>query len=543
MRITSLFILFFIVNSVLTYSQSEHVHIYNSVYPFLERMYNQGHYEGYPLNDLPMRRSQISEALIGIDKNSTLLGDADLKLLNKFKREFFIVDSKTYTLITSDKDSNQIVFKGLFTDDEKYFYRNSNEEANIQIMPLASIEYLRNNSDDNNSAVIGNLGFRLFGTIENDFGYNLQVTNGTLFTGSRVVANSIRKYSQNIKFNIYQDDIDFTESHINYSKNWFQFNLGRESRLYGAGFNQRLLLSDNAPAMDAVSIGAEFDGFRYKFLHASLLAQPEIAQSGSHIVIPSKYYVTHRFAITPNWGELAFWESLVYSNRHPDIAYLNPLSFLKSLEHALRDRDNSLMGFDLTVKVMNGVLFKGSFLLDDIRFEKIGTDYWGNKTAYNVGVMISNIPDIDVIAEYSRIQPYTFSHFLQDNSVVNDGYILSSYLLPNSDKISLNTRYWWGSRYPLELELSFHRHGANIYSDSGELLRNVGGNHLDGFRFDVDSQEVKFLDGDLKEYLSFAFSSGLELSRGFNFQLYYRFLNINQSGEHFIRAMLRFDEF
>lgn len=543
MRITTVIILFFMANMFIVYSQSEHVHIYHSVYPFLERMYNQGYYEGYPLNDLPMRRSKITEALMGIDKNNAELGNADKKLLEKFKLEFFINDAKTYTLIKSETDSNQILFDGLFSNDEKFFYRNANDETNVQIMPLASIEYMRNNSDDENSALIGNLGFRLYGTIESDFGYNLQVTNGTLFSGSRNVANQVRKYSQNIKFTVYQDDIDFTESHINYISRWFHFNIGRESRLLGAGFGQRLIMSDNSPSMDVISAGAEFESFRYKFVHASLLAQPNIGESGSHIDIPSKYIVTHRFAITPSWGEFAFWESLVYSNRHPDIAYLNPLSFLKSLEHALRDRDNALMGLDLTVKPLTGLLVKGSFLLDDIRFEKVGTDYWGNKTAYNLGAMLSLFPNIDLIAEYARVQPYTYSHFNQNNSVVNDGFVVSSYILPNSEKYSISTRYWWGSRYPIEVEFAYLRHGDNIYSETGELIRNVGGNHLEGFRFDVDSQDVKFLDGDLKEYFSFAFSSGVELSRGFNLQLYYRFLNTNNSGEHFIRAMLRFDEF
>jgi hypothetical protein len=540
MKKTSVIILVFIANIFIANSQSEHVHIYHSVYPFLERMYNQGHYVGYPLNDLPMRLSHITNAIIEIDKNKAELGNADKKLLEKFKQEFFISDSKTYTLITSETDSNQILFSGLFSNDEKFFYRNSNDETNVQIMPLASIDYMRN---DENSALIGNLGFRLYGTIESNFGYNLQVTNGTLFSGERSVANTIRKYSQNIKFNVYQDDIDFTESHINYVSRWLHFNIGRESRLLGAGFGQRLIMSDNSPAMDVISAGAEFESFRYKFIHASLLAQPNIGVSGSHIDIPSKYLVTHRFALTPSWGEFAFWESIVYSNRHPDIAYLNPLSFLKSLEHALRDRDNALMGMDLTVKPMRGLLVKGSFLLDDIRFEKIGTDYWGNKTAYNLGAMLSLIPNIDLIAEYARVQPYTFSHFNQNNSVVNDGFVVSSYILPNSEKYSFTTRYWWGSRYPFELELSYFRHGDNIYSETGELIRNVGGNHLEGFRFSVDSQEVKFLDGNLEEYFSFALSSGVELSRGFNLQLNYRFINTNNSGEHFIRAMLRFDEF
>jgi hypothetical protein len=40
---------------------------------------------------------------------------------------------------------------------------------------------------------------------------------------------------------------------------------------------------------------------------------------------------------------------MIYS-RTLDLAYLSPLSFLKSLEHSLHDRDNAGMGFTAVVR-------------------------------------------------------------------------------------------------------------------------------------------------------------------------------------------------
>lgn len=524
-------------------SQADNVHIYHSVYPFLERMLSRGIYTLDNLNDLPMKRIDIINALNELMSKSDELSEGEKKLLNKYLKEFFIINEHTHSLIKSSSDSNQIFFSGLISESEKFIYRYQDSINNVAITPLASLDFMIAHQEESKDALIGNLGFRLFGTIEQNVGYKLQVTNGTLFRGDRVVANRIKKYSQNIKFNVFDDDIDFTESHINYHKGWFNFNIGRESRLIGAGFNQRLVASDNSPAFDAIQAGAKFEKFNYKFMHASILAQADYNGAGSYITIPAKYYVTHRFAFTPTWGEFAFWEALVYSNRHPDIAYLNPLSFLKSLEHALRDRDNALMGFDLTFRLLNGLLLKGSFLLDDIRFEKIGTKYWGNKTAYNLGAILAYIPDIDITLEYARVQPYTFSHFNQNNSVVNDGSVISSYLLPNSESYSLKTRFWWGSRYPLVLGVKYIRHGDNEYDETGELIRNVGGNHMEGFVFESDNQEVVFLDGNLNEILSFEVSAGFEIFRGYNFLLYYNYSNQKYYGDHFIRILLRFDEF
>ena len=83
----------------------------------------------------------------------------------------------------------------------------------------------------------------------------------------------------------------------------------------------------------------------------------------------------------------------------------------------------------------------------------IGKNYWGNKSAFNIGAMAALAGGFDAGIEYSRIEPYTYSHFNRQNSMTNDGFLFSTYLMPNSDKYSLFMDWWWGNRYPLELEI------------------------------------------------------------------------------------------
>ena len=301
-----------------SYAQVENINIYHPVYKFLLRAETKGILHHQSLNDLPLQRSEIVSMLKTIRSHSDLFSENDLAVLVKFEREFEIINVDSKVLISSKSDSNQILFKGLISDDEKYIFYYHDSSTFTRLKPLMSLDLFesKNEGSDMKDALIGNLGFRLSGSISNHLGYNLQATNGSFFSGDRSIALHDPKYGQNIKFVYLNSDIDFTESHINYKNDWFNASIGRESRLIGSGFKQRLIINDNAPAMDAISLAAKFDGFEYKFTHASLLAFTQnqgVWQTGFGITIPQKFLGIHRFSIKPSWGEIGLWETIVYS--------------------------------------------------------------------------------------------------------------------------------------------------------------------------------------------------------------------------------------
>ena len=114
------------------------------------------------------------------------------------------------------------------------------------------------------------------------------------------------------------------------------------------------------------------------------------------------------------------------------------------------------MGGDLTVRPIEGLQFKGSFLLDDIIFSDIGKGYWSNKTAWNVSLMYASKFNLDFGIEYARVEPYTFTHFDTLNNYTNDRMLIGTYLNPNSDETSFFMNWWWGNRYPITFRLSYN---------------------------------------------------------------------------------------
>ncbi len=522
------------------YAQVENVQVAHPVYIFLQRAESIGLLEHLSLSSLPLQKMEIQEFLRLINNKREYLSNSDVKLLEKYLIEFEIVSREKTVLFSSPSDSSFVLSKDLFSGKEKFFYYYSYDSTRVLVSPLGMLDNmfsLRNGE----KSIIGTLGVRFNGSIDNRMGFNLQATNGRLFSGSRELAAADKYYAKSIKFTKLNDDIDFSESHVNYRNRWFFASIARETKLEGAGLQQRIFIADLAPAFDALTLAAKFSNFEYSFIHGSLIGEPTQSSIGAFAEIPPKYMAYHKIAVRPSWGEVAFVEQVIYSNRNTDLAYLNPIGFLKSIEHALHDRDNSLMGLFYTVRPVSRLQIKGSYLLDDIIFEKVGTGYWSNKMAYNFSVEYASLYNLDIGFEYARVEPYTFSHFNRQNTVSHDGKLIGSILLPNSDRYLLSVKYWWGQRYPIELGISYTRHGANVF-EGDSLIYNAGGDPFQTRRW-FDPMEISFLSGKVERNFSASISMGYEILSNFYVLGYFRHSNINGDVRPYARLILKFGDF
>lgn len=535
----------FLLTTNISICQVENTPIINPVYDFLLRMETKGYLEHFSLSQLPLQKSKIIEALTIIRNHELELTTSEIDILEKFEAEFEIKTVETAVVFYSSSDSTQVLSNKMFSNAEKsiYRYRSNDLEkyTSVTFDPLASLDYINNFTDQEN-VLIGTLGGRLFGTISNYFGYYLQITNARKFIGNDSLALLDKKYFNNNKFRKLNSDADISESHVAFAYDWFYASIGRETRLEGSGLAQRIFINDLSPAFDAITIAAKFSNFEYKFSHNSLINFPITTDMGYTTIIPSKYLAMHTFSLRPKWGEINFFENVIYS-RDIDLAYLNPFSFLKTLEHSQHDRDNSGMGLSGTIRPIKNVQLKASWFLDDIIIEKIGTGYWSNKTAWNIAGLYSSKYNMDFGLEYTRVEPYTYSHFNIQNSCTNDSLLFSSMILPNSDRLTALFQFWYGQRYPLKIAVNYTRHGNNIYDDDGNLIFNAGGDPLQTIRWNDDSETVKFLDGNLEKILSIELSSGYEIIRGFNLQFSYTLQIRDNKNINIGRIIFRFNDF
>lgn len=545
-----LIFVFVLFNTCLLFAQVENVSVSHPVYDLLKHFEARGLLPNFSTSNLPLQRKEIICALEQLQK--CILTDWEKNTLQKYLVEFEILRRENSVVFYSSSDTTQVLSKDFISNKEKFFFRLKDSLVAVNISPLGSFEGIL---DNDSNAIYGNLGLRFFGSVGEHFGFFLQATNGAMLNGSRIlVLNEFNKMRQNVKFATLNSDFDFSESHVAVNYDWLYASIGRQTRLMGSGIDKNMFISDNSAPQDAITLSSKFKNFEYHYSHSALLATDTFSLLSSNIPLnrpagfnaefPDKYFVTHRFAVKPSWGEIAFWEGIIYSKRGFDLAYLNPLSFFKSLEHALHDRDNSLMGGDITIRPYDRLQIKGSFLLDDVRFEEIGKGYWSNKTAWNIGLTYVTPFNTDISAQYSRIEPYTFSHFDSVNSYTNDGMLLGFGNQPNSDETYLKFDFWFGNRYPITLKLIYTRHGQNIYNSVDSLIKNVGGDVFQTRRHPIDKEfGVKFLDGTLIETVSAEIAFGFELVRGFNIKGFYRFRTDNNVNNNIFHVGLFFEDF
>ena len=355
-------------------------------------------------------------------------------------------------------------------------------------------------SEDN--VHIASNGFTLYGGIGNHLGYHIDVRDSREW-GSREYPASTATTLPGIGFASFKDDhaeYDETRAHLLFSGGPFGIMLGRDTNIWGRG-DRSLMFSGYGAPYDMLRIDTSFWRIRFVSFAAEIEQYPAIADFyypapagvSPDSVAVKKYLSGHRIEINiTDRFSLGLHEAVVYGGRW-DVAYLNPVMFYKGAEHANGDHDNSLMGMDMNLIMGRGMSIYGELLIDDITTTKLGTDWYGNKLAFQAGMYTVDPPlldDGDIRIEYTRLNPWVYTHRYPIDSFTHYGDVLGHPAGPNSDVFLIALRKRFTRRLNAGVMVTHYRHGENTET------RNVGGDPLDGFS-PGDSKSASFLAGDL----------------------------------------------
>lgn len=370
-------------------------------------------------------------------------------------------------------------------------------------------------------------GLVLRGELGKYFGFYFDLTDNHL--------KDERWQDQKIPFQVWEEsgwpflttrvngDFDFDENVglLNFHYHYFDLVYGREFNQWGVGHSGNLMLSSNAQLYDEIKLVIQY--WRFKFTHLTAFLQyvsPEGRLSMKDQPHINQYWSGNRLETNLGKGiQLALSEAVIYGDRSLQLGYLNPFSFFKSSEHFYGDRDNGVLSIDLEWRVRNGFKWFGEWFIDDITTTKLGSDWYGNKFGWQTGIFLVNplsIKDIDLLAEYTRIKPYVYSHSYQDyNKYKHYDTILGHYIGPNSDELLLCLRRRFSKFLQLALEYQNYRHGSNPED------RNVGGDPDQPWE-SGDAIDATFLDGIQRKQQTYGISVQYELVRNLQVEFHYR---------------------
>ena len=484
----------FCVGAALTplHAQRELLPASDPVYDFLFRQELKGSIRGFSRGMLPLSRLEVAAFLDSL-KNAPLTA-VDRALLVDYKRRL------SYDIFNSLEHSSSLLpdFKvdGLFENrKQKYLYASADSTATVFLDGFAWLSYRAGNGDSTGTvhATLGEVGLRLRGTLMNRVGFFIQASNGMLLEGSHDFALRDQRLQVTSQFkNGEKKFFDFTSGYLRYDVDWLAVTAGREQLLWGMGYSDRMVFSNNAMPFDYFRIDLKSGNVRYAFLHGSLGGTDSTGRIAS-----SKYIASHRVEF--NAGRrlrIGISEAVLYANQPPLFALMNPMAFLTSAElstEAVPSPDgqtdnahNSIIWLDAEVTPVRNVRLAGTWLLDDFSWAALGESSLAgntNKFGWQAGAQWNDAFTLDGLLlslEYTRIGPFVQSHWTRVNSYTHWEQPLGHGLQPNSDDWTLEARLNISARLRVVSKVQFQRTGENIRDADGRIVYDAGSDVLHG---------------------------------------------------------------
>jgi hypothetical protein len=470
-------------------------------------MFIKGALRNYDDIILPLSKSRIVNYLKEVEENSYLLTEPEKEFLCRMEVK---IEAKNETPVSYFNDFPSGFINNYQKYNQKHLYYYGDSTANLNVDFLGDATYLYSDQYKDYSFLL-NVGGQLYGSYSDWLGFLIEGSNGAQYH-NRQVAELDPRVKTSYTFNHTGINFfDYTQGYIRFQKDAVSLQLGRERVLWGNGYINRMILSDNPPLFDFLKFNFTYKSLSYDFLHAWLV-QPFVtiyvdSITGNIRQKGSKYLAISRLGINPFPElKLGISQMIIYANRPFEAAYLNPFLFWESAQRSLGDMDNSFLSIDARYKITDGVETSVSMIWDDILFSVLFNgeyDKVNNRSAWQAGVILTDpvLPaNTTFKIEYLQIRPYTFSHpdIGESLTYTNNSYILGTNLQPNSTALSAEINYLFPCDWEIGVTYSHILHGNNYYDSNGNLIRNVGGNIFENLNL-YDSDTAPLLDGDLEK--------------------------------------------
>jgi hypothetical protein len=400
-------------------AQSVSVPLDHPVYEFLDRLEAYGTFSPFALRVQPVSRATVLQMLHHADSLlATDLTSAEKSSLQRYFSEF----------------RDPAIGTPASRDAEPHLLRLEESRSQIFVDALATQEFIFRRGSriggKNISRTLG--GVRLRGNLSGKLGIFVEATN-TLERGDEDVEEDFRpETGAPVTVSGSSAFKDQALAAFFFRASWAQFEIGRDQMAWGSSPMTQLGLRRRQAPVDLIRLQITWRRFQFSYVHANLRAALR------------RYFAGHRLDVRlGRQNRVGIYEGVIYGGRDIEWQYLNPLMPYHIAEHQLGDRDNNVLGIDFSFPVRH-MKFYGEIFIDDLSLEfPIGT-YWGNKLAYLFGAFLTRPlgwRDVDLRLEYTRVDPFVYTHDDSANVYAHSGESLASTLGPNADRLQATIVY------------------------------------------------------------------------------------------------------
>jgi hypothetical protein len=271
-------------------------------------------------------------------------------------------------------------------------------------------------------------------------------------------------FIQTDHFNLYQGGVykvwknksggyggDFSEARggVTYSNKWGSIGIVKDYLEWGDNYHGSNILSAKAPSFAQLKIHLKpVSWFEFNYSHASLISQV-VDSSRSYFnhypagsiyrpVFRPKFMAANMFTLKPFKGlSFSFGNSIVYSDKNFQLAYLIPVMFFKSIDHTINaniDNENSQLFFNLSSRQIKHIHLYASLFVDEFKISRISKDDEHNFWSEKIGVRISNLglKNYSLTFEFTKTMPIVYQHRVPSLTFASNRFSLGHFLGQNS---------------------------------------------------------------------------------------------------------------
>jgi hypothetical protein len=483
---------------LLMQAQSIYLPISNEVYDYLTRMNAKGYLSNYQDAAKPLSRRYLAKQLKELEPFGELMTTLERATYEFYKTEF------NYELLSISGDAepsetrwhlfSKGMDEGIINLDVGYALAAENDGRLKNTLSTKDIKFY--------GYAFKNVGFYFNFDDNKQWGSNLNYYR--LNTPVKGVVNSggsynLPSYSLDIlplsDPNIPELDYDEIDAQLSWQVGAFEFSLEKMNNIWGYGENGNIILSNKSPSYPQlkmrVKIAADID---FVYFHGSLNSNVTDTVKSYYVsyngfsslreVDHTKYIAAHQIEMMLwNGVDLSLGESIVYSDRGPELMYLIPVMFFKAGEHYNGDKDNCQIFGSLNLNVIKKTNLHFSLFIDELNTDKFfDSNDSRRQLAFTIGGHTYDllVKNFELVAEYTRVNPGVYSHKYPSATYTNNGYVLGSWIGQNADDgfLSLIYRPVW------QLKLSvFHevfRKGSPMPIQDQYTGNQAGFSFLDG---------------------------------------------------------------
>lgn len=253
---------------------------------------------------------------------------------------------------------------------------------------------------------------------------------------------------------------------------WGRIAVERERLQWGDAQWCSNILSAHNPAAPMITLQiTPCAWFQFDYFHAWLVSNVidstysyteryEEGVTRTHYRPMNKFMAANMFTFKPiKYIHFSFGNSIVYSERNIQAAYLIPVAFYKSLDHLLTkglgvENQNSQVFASITLRPTDHLRLYGSFFIDEFKLSRLKkSDPQRNPISYLVGFHWGGWPvkGLHLKGEFMRSYIANYTHSIEVLTYRSNSYQMGHYMGDNAQSIFLELSYRPVSRLSLKL--------------------------------------------------------------------------------------------